>query len=449
MKKKLLLGIGLIVAIAVATVGATYALFQYQTPTAVNVMTAGNVQIELVEQQRDGKGGLEPFEQGKALTPLVGSAQGEKDKFGMPVAKNYQDKIISVKNTGANEAYVRVLIAYPKVLKQGTLATDGTNNTDDALHSNLGNRVDFTGNSTYNTGDTWKTAWLWDYSSVAHEVIKIDGVEYLVECLIFKDKLASGAQTSAAIAGVYLDSRVDYENGAYVLEGKVLEGFNGVVTLPVIAQAVQADGFDNAISAFEAAFPYGNDNANLTEWFNTNGLVVAEPASGATRPAGYNPVEENTNTVDGITVIDNSDDKTNLRALYTGDGGKVTGDLAVTNSYLDGTYAMNVIGNDTGDLTVTNTALRGWVSYDGFKTATFTNVSFGRNTNPEYYNTIRPYSQITFVNCTFEGTDFWLDKVPAGEKVTFVNSTMNGELIDAKEDLTIVYGTAEVVIANS
>ena len=105
MKKKLILGLGLIVAVAAITAGVTYAVFHYQTPSVVNVMTAGNVQIELIEQQRDGKGGLEAFEQGKKITPIIGSAQlDEKDKYGMPTTKNYQDKIISVKNTGANEA---------------------------------------------------------------------------------------------------------------------------------------------------------------------------------------------------------------------------------------------------------------------------------------------------------------------------------------------------------
>ena len=128
----------------------------------------------------------------------------------------------------------------------------------------------------------------------------------------------------------------------------------------------------------------------------------------------------------------------------------MSGDLTITNSYLDGTYAMNVIGDDTGVLTVLNTALRGWVSYDGFKSATFTDVTFGANTNPEIYNVIRPYSTITFTNCDFDGTEFWLDKVPADEKVTFVNCTMNGEVIDDVTDLSLPYGGEDlVVIANS
>ena len=441
MKKKLLLGLSFVgVAAAAATLATSFAYYN-SDDSAVNVMTAGNVQIKLVEQQRNEEGdALEPFKQGKAITPLVGSAQGEKDKFGMPVAANYQDKIISVENTGANEAYVRVLMAVPAVL-------DDADASKSPLHVNYGNRVSLDGTYTEEWGDQWQTNWRWDYSTVDTAAIQINGETYNVYCYTYKDALATGAKTSAAIAGVYLDSAVNYENGAYVMGERTLTGFNGVVTLPVIAQAVQTDGFKDSLAAFAEAFPYGRNNENLTAWFNNTGLVNATATENGV--AGYDPVEKGTNIVDGLTVIDNSAETANLRALYT-KAGTVKGNFTVQNSYLEGTYAMNVIGDDNGVLTVTNTALRGWVSYDGFTSATFTNVTFGANTNPEIYNTIRPYSAVRFEKCEFDGTDFWLDKLPEGAQVTFVNSTMNGELIDSVEDITIVYGNKDsVVIANS
>ena len=317
------------------------------------------------------------------------------------------------------------------------------------LHVNYGNRVDFTGTGAYNTGEGWKTTWRWDYSSVDTAAIQINGETYNVYCYTYKDALATGAKTSAAIAGVYLDSAVNYENGAYVMGKRTLTGFNGVVTLPVIAQAVQTDGFKDSLAAFAEAFPYGTNYENVTAWFNNTGLVNAKPASEAVRPAGYNPVAEGTNVVDGITVIDNSDEKTNLRALYTGDGGKVDGNLTITNSYFDGTYAMNVIGSNNGVLTVVDTDLRGWVSYSGFTSATFTNVTFGANTNPEIYNTIRPYSEVRFENCAFDGTKFRFDYMPAGTKATFVNSTINGKLIESAADITVELGSSDVVVVSN
>ena len=438
-KKALVLVLSLVL-VAVVSVASTLAYFN-SSNTKVNVMTAGNVEIELVEQQRNEEGtALEDFEQGKALTPLVGSAQGEKDQFGMPKAANYQDKIISVKNTGANDAYVRVLVALPAVLNEGDAS-------EVALHSNLGNRVNLAGEYTEEWGDQWKTNWHWDYTSVESTKVTIDGVEYVVDCYTFKDTLATGAQTSAAFAGVYLDSRVDFKNGVYVMGDKELTGFNGVVTIPVIAQAVQADGFKDALTAFETSFPYGENNENLTAWFNSIGLVNAEPTE-TVRPAGFDPVEKGTNVVDGLTVIDNSTEDVNLRALYNR-AGTIVGDFTVLNSYLDGTYAMNLTADGTGALNVSNTDLRGWVSYSGFTSATFTKSTFGANTNPEIYNVIRPYTETTFVNCAFDGTELWLDKLN-GATVTFVNCTMNGETIDSVEDLTLPYGGEEsVVIANS
>ena len=110
---------------------------------------------------------------------------------------------------------------------------------------------------------------------------------------------------------------------------------------------------------------------------------------------------------------------------------------------------MNVYGNDTGDLIVSNTDLRGWVSYSGFKNAIFSNVTFGANSNPGIYNVIRPYSEVRFENCAFDGTEFRFDYMPAGTKATFVNSTINGKLIEKAEDIKITHGTKDVVVVNN
>ena len=131
MKKALLLVVCMALVAAIA-VSATVAYFT-DREEVVNVMTAGNVQIQLNEQQRDGNGGLEAFEQNKVLMPIVGSAQGTKDSYGMPIAKNFVDKIVSVTNTGKSDAFVRVLVAVPAAL-------EGATANDNALHWNLANK---------------------------------------------------------------------------------------------------------------------------------------------------------------------------------------------------------------------------------------------------------------------------------------------------------------------
>lgn len=117
MKKKLT-AIFLCVALAaIAIVGASLAYFT-DTKSATNTFVVGNVKIELIEQQR-GENGLVPFEQGKKLYPIVGSAQGEKDALGMPTAKNYVDKMVTIQNTGSEKAYIRAYFAIPSALDDG------------------------------------------------------------------------------------------------------------------------------------------------------------------------------------------------------------------------------------------------------------------------------------------------------------------------------------------
>ena len=86
MKKKITAICLCIALVAIAVVGASLAYFT-DTADATNTFTVGNVKIDLIEQER-GENGLQDFTQNKKLSPIVGSAQGEKDEYGMPVAKN-------------------------------------------------------------------------------------------------------------------------------------------------------------------------------------------------------------------------------------------------------------------------------------------------------------------------------------------------------------------------
>lgn len=262
MKKKTILVAAIaVMLVAALVVGGTLAYFT-DTKDAKNTFTVGNVSIDLIEQQRNEDGSaLVDFGQNKPLYPIVGSAQGAKDKWGMPVAENYVDKIINVKNTGKSDAYVRVYVAVPTAL----VSSEGP--ADNILHGNFGNRFDYTGAGRYNTpGDntTWNPDYLnWDYSAPEFKT-KIDDVEYTVTTYTYKNALASNAMPGTPCeVGYYLDSRVDYANGHYTFNGKEITGYdlsNGV-TIPVFAIGVQADGFTSANDAFNAAF-----GANYNPW---------------------------------------------------------------------------------------------------------------------------------------------------------------------------------------
>jgi len=234
--------------VAVLAVGGTLA-YLTDTDEEINVMTVGKVTVNLIEQQRTEDGtALEDFEQAKNLTPLVGSAQGTKDNWGMPVATNYVDKIVYAKNTGTNDAWMRILVAVPAAL-------DNANDAQAAIHWNLGNRVDIEGNGAYNVSDANNP--YYDFNGCEFEAeVTIDGQQYNLYSFTVKEITKPGYVSGAAIAGFYLDSAVNYddEKGYYVKgDTKIDYDLSKGVSIPVMVQAVQADGFATAEAAFIGA----------------------------------------------------------------------------------------------------------------------------------------------------------------------------------------------------
>ena len=256
MKKKILV-LCLVVALAVtAVVGGTLAYFT-DTDNETNTFTAGGVKIDLIEQERNGNGGLQNFTQGKVLMPIVGSAQGEKDALGQPVAKNYVDKMVTIKNTGKSDAYVRAYFAIPSALDDGF--EESFNASMNILHFNFGNVVSEDGVIT----TTYNNQWLWgsvakpNHSGWNYFETTIDGVAYNVYYADYYKPLAAGETTEQFVSGVYLDNHVDMKDGKYIdtrFPNADLSILAGKVNCPVYAVAVQADGFDSVDAAVTAAF---------------------------------------------------------------------------------------------------------------------------------------------------------------------------------------------------
>ncbi len=253
-KRKILALASAVCMVAILAIGGTLAYFT-STDTETNTFTVGGVAIDLIEQQRgvkDGEKALVSFEDGKVLMPIVGSAQGEQevvDGVKLPTAENYVDKIISIKNTGKSEAYVRVFVAVPTALQNGQVPNAPR---FDVLHWNF-------------NGDSCADGQWTDEIVVANPTV-IDGVEYKIYSRTYttalkpKDEEGDTTETPAYI-GFYLDKSVDQEadgtwtvdfndgNGRQEIKFKLENG----VKIPVFAQAVQAAGFDNAKDAFAAS----------------------------------------------------------------------------------------------------------------------------------------------------------------------------------------------------
>ena len=264
MKKKIT-ALGLCVALlAIAVVGASLAYFT-DTDEATNTFAVGNVKIDLIEQQVNKAGtALEDFQQNQVLMPIVGSAQGEKDNFGQPVAENYIDKIVTIKNTGKSDAYIRAYFAIPSALDDGYETFNAGLNV---LHFNYGNKD---GASTYGNQWNWKNDGKWNYFETT-----IDGVAYNVYFADYYQPLTAGATTEQFVSGVYLDKSFDMQDGKYYAYGKEIDlsgliGQDGELTVkcPVFAVACQAEGFDSAAAAVEAAFgaQYNPWGTAVTNW---------------------------------------------------------------------------------------------------------------------------------------------------------------------------------------
>lgn len=96
MKKKIIALCLCVSLIAVAVIGGTLAYFT-DTDNATNKFTVGNIKIDLIEENEDGT----PFTQDQLLMPGVENA----------IVKN-----VSVKNIGAQDAYMWVEIWLPQAL---------------------------------------------------------------------------------------------------------------------------------------------------------------------------------------------------------------------------------------------------------------------------------------------------------------------------------------------
>ena len=254
--KKRIVTIALVVAlVAIAAVG-TLAYFT-DTDEATNTFAVGNVKIELIEQQR-GENGLVPFEQNKKLYPIVGSAQGEKDEYGMPIAKNYVDKMVTIENTGSEKAYIRAYFAIPSALDDGYETFNAGLNV---LHFNFGNKVE-NGVVTSTEG----VEWIWTHGSKWNYFeTTIDGIKYNVYFADYYQAVDAGITTEQLIQGVYLDKSFDIKDGkcyAFGNEVTLDAGWDwSKVSCPVFAVACQAEGFDSAAAAMDAAF-----GANYNPW---------------------------------------------------------------------------------------------------------------------------------------------------------------------------------------
>lgn len=211
MKKKIAALVLVIALAATAVIGGTLAYFT-DTDEATNTFTVGNVKIELVEQQMNAAGELEAFNPSKPL---------------MPGEENTIDKIVTVKNTGSEDAYMWIEVWVPTTLDNV------------ALH--------------YNYGDTV----VQDITRLTTKTI--EDVEYNGYVLYTNNDTAkaAGESTAALLNSVYMDAGVvqcTEDDNCLVLPGTEPTHYTGSWELIVNGVGFQAEGFDSITAALDAYY---------------------------------------------------------------------------------------------------------------------------------------------------------------------------------------------------
>jgi len=213
MKKKILILTLCIALLAVAAVGGTLAYFT-DTEEVTNTFTVGNVKIELLESQ---------LLRAEGITDEAIAADAEGYAAYLAQAGKNILPGISVKkapyirNTGSNNAYVRLRMLIPVELVDivtcvytGEAVTDGSV-TDPVKLDN----------------------------------VTIDGVEYAQFAVVYNEKLAPEAMTYWPVfSQVKLNEDVTSEDVAGLTDAT----FNIILQ----ADAIQADTFETAAAAFAA-----------------------------------------------------------------------------------------------------------------------------------------------------------------------------------------------------
>lgn len=239
MSKKKIISLCLVVCLLATAIGGTLAYFT-DTEAVKNVMTMGNVDIEQIEQERSPAGGLQPYTQDQILLPMGGYDWEEVtvngDSFLVLASENALDKIVTVKNKGNSDAYVRTIVALEAGKSKDEAKSMWYNNLAVSDNSDGTQVIGEDNNLFVQIGDTW----------------------FAIVVYTYGDAIAAGTESVPSLTGVGLYPETTQEDVAN------LEGDYEVL---VVSQAVQAsDMGDDAGAALDRAF--GDvDATNVAEWF--------------------------------------------------------------------------------------------------------------------------------------------------------------------------------------
>lgn len=247
MKKKIV-ALCLCVALAVVAIGGATLAYFTDTDEETNTFTMGNVKIDLKEIFDKDNAVLRPGSQ----------------------STNKIEKKVWIENVGTENAYVWYEWYIPSALD----SVDGSTGTNNVLHVNSnGNSWDkYRENSKYwpeGQTEALPLEQTWDHDPETELKLEVgpegfirtetvDGIQYNVYLVLYHGVLAPNAETTVAMNGAYLDSKVNNAvdadgNVYYTIDGVAIDyDFSKDINIIVKAYGIQADGFDNVYAAYQA-----------------------------------------------------------------------------------------------------------------------------------------------------------------------------------------------------
>lgn len=438
LKNILLSGLSLVLVAALA-IGGTVAYLQ-DDDSDVNVMTLGNVKIEQHEYERVVENGaykvengsyvLKDFSQAKPLLPSAIPTNGSGwdwdttsvdmsqvgSKGTMRVFKagsNAQDKIVTVKNTGKSDAYVRTWIALEAPFTEGRIGVN-------------------VGEESYYTQTSWTP-------------VEIDGVTYSVCCFTYKEALKPGEVSTPSLFQVYLNSKATNED---------MELLGDTYEILAFSQAVQTAGFDSAVAALETAFgtnhPWAdgvkvpvivtNDaelkaaidegaeeivlesgNYGVIDVTVNRNLTLSAAANADVKIAGIDGQSNNNSTnvtIKGVTI----DNSLQTEGWYTGTAQKIKPCVGVWG----GNYTFeNCTFSVTGASGAETGVMSWWTTNKGVMN--FTNCTFNGGSGSARGMQIYGNYDLNVTNCTFNTAKNYSIKYVGAEGcvATFKNNNVN------------------------
>lgn len=279
MKKKLIASITCLCMLLVMLMSSTIAWFT-DSEMSHNTMTVGNVEIKQIEQYRENgvlqfwtdsyKPAMNPVVPEGIVGPLASSTF---EINGKPYNLFNEgqlaiDKIVSIKNTGSDPAYVRTVFAF-ELMRTAT-----------GWENPLGSKVFINENPAQKIAFPKVDE---NYIVVYRYVVEVEGEEkfiysaneisttnldaaFVIGVTTYAQELHKNDTTAPSLLQVYLDSAVD--NGFHATVG-------GEYEILVLSQAVQYAGFEKYGASLALNHAFGDVTAiKAAEWLGT-GIPLA------------------------------------------------------------------------------------------------------------------------------------------------------------------------------